>query len=123
MPKKILIIDDEQDMLTYMQTLLRKAGYDTDTAVNGEDALSKLDDGMPDLITLDILMPQKSGLKFFQALRERDDAAKLPVLVVSGISGHSEFFDKSNLGGPTEFVEKPIDPNSFLEQVKQLLGE
>jgi CheY-like chemotaxis protein len=106
-----------------MQTLLRKAGYETDTAVNGEDALEKIENIRPDLITLDILMPQKSGLKFFQALRERDETKELPVLVVSGLSGHSEFFENVSLGGPTVFVDKPIEPDSFLRQVRELLGE
>jgi CheY-like chemotaxis protein len=123
MAKKILIIDDEEDMRIYLQTLLRKAGYETDTAVNGEDALSKLDSVKPDLITLDILMPQKSGLKFFQALREGPQTRETPVLVVSGVTGHPEFFDRENLGGPTEFVDKPIQPEAFVAQVRQLLGD
>ena len=123
MARMIMIIDDEEDMRVYMQTLLRKAGYETSTAVNGEDALERIDDIKPDLITLDILMPQKSGLKFFQILRERDDTKGLPVVVVSGISGHGEFFEKETLGGPTVFIEKPIEPGSFLKQVKELLGE
>ena len=123
MPRRIMIIDDEEDMRVYMQTLFRKAGYETDTAVNGEDALRRIDEIKPDLITLDILMPQKSGLKFFQALRERHDTKDLPVIVVSGISGHSEFFARESLGGPTIFVEKPIEPDSILSQVRELLGE
>jgi CheY-like chemotaxis protein len=123
MPRKIMIIDDEEDMRVYMQTLFRKAGYDTDTAINGEDALNRIEQIKPDLITLDILMPQKSGLKFFQTLRERDDTKDLPVIVVSGITGHSEFFEKEALGGPTIFVEKPIEPDSILSQIRELLGE
>lgn len=123
MAKVIMIIDDEEDMRVYMQTLLRKAGYETKTAVNGEDALERIDDINPDLITLDILMPQKSGLKFFQTLRERAGTRELPVVVVSGISGHSEFFEKEVLGGPTIFIEKPIEPDTFLKQVRELLGE
>lgn len=123
MARMIMIIDDEEDMRVYLQTLLRKAGYETDTAINGEDALERIDDIKPDLITLDILMPQKSGLKFFQALRDREDTRALPVVVVSGISGHSGFFEKEALGGPTVFVEKPIEPDSFLKQVGELIGE
>jgi CheY-like chemotaxis protein len=123
MPKRILIIEDEEDMRIYLQTVLRKAGYETEVAVNGHDALEKLADRLPDLITLDILMPQKSGLRFFEALRERDDTGDLPVIVVSGITGHGEFFDKESLRGPTTFVDKPIEPDSFVEQVKNLIGD
>ena len=68
MSKKILIIDDEEDMRLYLETMFRKAGYETRTAVNGSDALDQLSEFVPDLITLDILMPQKSGLSCFEAL-------------------------------------------------------
>lgn len=123
MAKKILIIDDEEDMRVYLQTVFRKAGYETDTAVNGEDALAKLPAVKPDLITLDILMPQKSGLKFFEAVRQRDEGKHLPVVVVSGVTGPGDFFDKQSLGGPTIFIEKPIHPETLLGQVQQLLKE
>jgi len=123
MPKKIMIIDDEEDMRIYLETVFQKAGYATETAINGEDALARLDDITPDLITLDILMPQKSGLKFFQMLRNGTTTANVPVVVVSGVSGHSDFFDKDALGGPTVFMDKPIEPNLLLARAKELLGE
>lgn len=123
MPKKILIIDDEEDMRIYLQTLLRKAGYETEIAVNGRDALSKLPDINPDLITLDILMPQKSGLNFFQSIRGQNESKVIPVIVLSGVTSHQEFFDKEKLEGPTIFVEKPINADDFLSRVKEMLGE
>ena len=123
MSEKIMIIDDEEDMRLYLQTLFRKAGYETVTAVNGEDALNRIGEAKPDLITLDILMPQKSGLNFFEALRRLPDAQKLPVIVVSGVTGHSDFFDQARLGGPTVFVDKPIQPDSLLARVEELLGK
>lgn len=110
-------------MRIYLQTLLKKAGYDTETAVNGRDALDKFPDIDPDLITLDILMPQKSGLNFFQAIRARDDAKDIPVIVLSGVTSHQEFFDKEKLEGPTIFVDKPINADDFLSRVKEMLGE
>jgi len=123
MPKKILIVDDEEDMRIYLETLLRKAGYEIELAINGEEAFEKLKEARPDLITLDILMPKKSGLNFFKAIRQSDESADIPILVVSGISGHSEFFDEHAKSSPTVFVEKPIVPDTFLSQVKQLIGD
>ena len=123
MSKIILIIDDEEDMQIYLEAILQKAGYETEIAVNGEEALKKLEQLEPDLITLDILMPKKSGLNFFQLLRKNKKSKKIPVIVVSGVTSHSEFFkDEANLG-PTRYIEKPIVPDSFLHQVKSLLGE
>ncbi len=123
MSKMVFIIDDEEDMRIYLQTLFRKAGYETETAVNGEDALDKLKALQPDLVTLDILMPQKSGLMFYQTLREQQATRDIPVIVVSGVTGHSEFFDDKEPAGRVAFADKPIQPDVFLEQVRQLLGE
>jgi len=123
MSKNILIIDDEEDMQIYLETLLQKAGYETKIAVNGEEGLKTLENFVPDLITLDILMPKKSGLNFFKSIRENKKLNKIPVVVVSGVTAYNEFFRDEKNVGPTEFAEKPIVPESFLHQVKNLLGE
>jgi DNA-binding response OmpR family regulator len=123
MAKKILIIDDEEDMRVYLETLFRKAGYETGIAINGDEANEKVDSFNPDLITLDILMPKKSGLNFFQSLRSNASTKNLPIVVLSGLSGHKEFFDNESQIGPTIFVDKPIEPDSFLKNVRQMLGE
>ncbi|MBD3170376.1 MAG: response regulator [candidate division Zixibacteria bacterium] len=121
MPKKILIIDDEEDMRIYIQTIFRKGGFETEMAVNGEDALDKLDNFAPDLITLDILMPRKSGLNFFKSLRQRDGMSNVPVIVVSGVTGNSEFFEDEDVG-PTYFMEKPVEPDKLLGKARELTG-
>ena len=123
MPKKIMIIDDEEDMRIYLQTIFRKAGYDTDIAVNGEEALQKINSIKPDLITLDILMPQKSGLNFFEMIRNSEPTKKLPIIVVSGVTGHSEFFRKEKDSAPTAYMEKPIKPEELVAKVRELLGD
>ena len=123
MGKKILIIDDEEDMRVYLETLFKKAGYETGTAVNGDEANDKINSFQPDLITLDILMPRKSGLNFFQSVRSNSSTKNIPIVVLSGLSGHKEFFEDESQIGPTIFVEKPIEPDSFLENVRRMLGE
>ncbi len=121
MPKKILIIDDEEDMRIYLQTLLRKAGYQTEIAVNGEEALEKTKTIEPDLITLDILMPKKSGLNFFKSLRQDEQIGNIPIVIVSGISRHNEFFENETQKGRIVFIEKPIKPDSFLAIIEEML--
>jgi DNA-binding response OmpR family regulator len=122
MQKKILIVDDEQDMQIYIETLLRKAGFETYTASNGLEAQEKISTEKPDLITLDIMMPKKSGINFLKFLRENKKTHDIPVAIVSGVTSHKEFFlDIENLG-KTIFVDKPIDPASFLSQIKEVLA-
>jgi CheY-like chemotaxis protein len=122
MPKIVLIIDDEEDMRIYLETVFRKAGYETAVAVNGDEALEKIQQTNPDLITLDILMPRKSGLKFYEALRRESGNSSLPVIVVSGVSGNEQFFDRDAAGTNTVFMEKPINPDQLLKKAEELLG-
>ena len=79
MAKKILIIDDEKDMRVYLTTLFRKAGYETETAGNGEEGLRLAETFEPDLITLDLLMPKQSGVKAYRSLRTSSRTAPIPI--------------------------------------------
>ncbi|MEZ5360333.1 MAG: response regulator [Candidatus Zixiibacteriota bacterium] len=123
MPKKILIVDDELDMRIFLETLFKKGGYETETAENGEEALSHIAKGRPDLITLDILMPKKSGLSFYEAISKDDKLQSIPIIVLSGVTRHAEFFENDDRVGPTEHIEKPVKPDNLLAAAKKLLGE
>lgn len=123
MPKKILIIDDELDMRIFLETLFKKGGYETETAENGDEALRQITTARPDLITLDILMPKKSGLSFYEAIRKDEQLQSIPIIVLSGVTKHSEFFEGDNRVGPTEHIEKPVKPDRLLAAAKKLLGD
>lgn len=123
MSKKVMIIDDEEDMRIFLETLFRKAGYEIESAANGDEAIRQLEHELPDLITLDILMPKKSGISCFQAIREDEKLKSVPVIVLSGVTRHSEFFSSEARTGPTEFIEKPVAPDVLLAKAKELLGE
>jgi CheY-like chemotaxis protein len=123
MTKKILIIDDEKDMRVYLEALFRKAGYDTETAENGEEGQWLAEANQPDLITLDILMPKKSGIKAYRGLRSSEKTASIPIVVLTGLTRLDDFFgDLGDLPRPDALVEKPIDRDAFLEQVKGLIA-
>lgn len=124
MAKKILIIDDEKDMRLYLGTLFRKAGYDTETAPNGEEGLTLAESCLPDLITLDVLMPKGSGVRAYRGLRTSPKTRGIPIVVLTGLTRLDDFFgDLGELPRPDALVEKPIDRDAFLETVKGLLGE
>jgi len=123
MAKKILIIDDEKDMRVYLEAVFRKAGYDTETAENGEEGLWLAEAQEPDLITLDILMPKKSGIKAYRALRTSDKTRSIPIVVLTGLTRLDDFFgDLGDLPQPDELVEKPIERDDFLSKVQKLIG-
>lgn len=123
MAKKILIIDDEKDMQVYLRTLFRKAGYDTETASNGEEGLELASSYGPDLITLDILMPKGSGVRAYRSLRAAATTRDVPIVVLTGLTRLDDFFgDLGDLPKPDAMIEKPIDRESFLDTVESLIG-
>jgi len=124
MAKRILIIDDEKDMRVYLEALFRKAGYETESAENGEDGLWLAESHVPDLVTLDIMMPKKSGVKTYRSLRTSDKTKTIPIVLLTGLTRLDDFFgDLGDLPRPDAMFEKPIDRESFLEQVKEILGD
>ncbi len=123
MAKKILIIDDEKDMQVYLGTLFRKAGYETSTASNGEEGLELARELRPDLITLDVLMPKKSGVKAYKGLRTTAETKTIPVVVLTGLTRREDFFGGlGDLPEPEALVEKPIDRDSFLATIEKIIS-
>ena len=81
--KKILVLDDEANVVTYLETLLQDNGYDTVSAADGSEGMEKVRGERPDLVTLDISMPEKSGVRFYRELKDAPELAAIPVVVVS----------------------------------------
>jgi CheY-like chemotaxis protein len=124
MAAKILIIDDEKDMRTYLGTLFRKEGFEIESASNGEEGIALAKSFQPDLITLDVMMPKKSGLKAYTELRTSAETKDIPIIVLTGLTKQEDFFGE-NLGElprPNALVEKPIDRDKFIEVAKQVMG-
>ncbi len=128
--KKILIVDDEPDVVTYLETLLQDHGYDTLQAYNGREGMQKVRAERPDLICLDITMPEESGVRFYRELKEDAALEKIPVVIVTAVTGYGgdpEGFKKflegrRQLPPPAAFFSKPIDKQEFLAAIDRLLA-
>jgi CheY-like chemotaxis protein len=120
--KTILIIDDEPDTQTYFSSLLQDEGFDTVIAGNGDDALKKLATTKPDLITLDITMPETSGVRCYRELRENNAFKKIPVIMITGVSEKFQDFISSRrqVPPPEGYLSKPIDEKELIELVHKL---
>jgi CheY-like chemotaxis protein len=125
MAKKILIIDDEKDMRVYLGTLFKKAGYEVESAPNGEEGVRTAKTFGPDLITLDVLMPKKSGVKAYRELRTAPETGQIPIIILTGLTRQEDFFNDElgAVGAPNAIVEKPIEREAFLETVRGVIGE
>ena len=121
--KNILIIDDEPDTITFFSNLLEDNGYNTITAVNGEDGLAKLNAQRPDLITLDITMPEMSGTKYYRTLRENDAWKTIPIIIITGVSDDFKQFisTRSHVPPPDGYISKPVEESELIELVNKLL--
>ncbi len=117
MSKRILIVDDEEDVRVFLNAVLRDAGYETVTATDGVEALEAVKLEPPDLITLDLQMPNQTGTDFYRKLSRDKGLNTIPIIVVSGLAGRH-----LALRQPFAVFEKPIDPEEFLETVKQALA-
>lgn len=128
--KRILVVDDEPDVRDFLSTCLEDAGFQVDIAVDGEDALLKVGESIPDLITLDMVMPRKSGLAFMRQLRKKDDWKEIPVIIITAHS-HDEFAceDVRNVllnfelkQRPRRIMEKPVAPAELIKTVTEILS-
>ena len=123
-PKKILVVDDEEDIVTWITTLLEDNGYATISAYNGIEAFDKAKSENPDLITLDISMDRESGVKTLRHLQEDEKTQNIPIIMVTGVSIDVKQFIERNkkVRMPEGFIEKPIDKDELLAAVGKLTG-
>jgi CheY-like chemotaxis protein len=116
MAKKILIIDDDPIIVDYLVALFQDNGYETCTASSGTEGMDILRKEKPDLITLDLQMPEEWGPRFYRKLRKNKELKDIPVIVVTGIDGTHAIKDAVGV------IRKPFDPAKLLGMVKKTIG-
>jgi DNA-binding response OmpR family regulator len=120
MPKRILVVDDDPDALELLSFSLKKAGFSIGTARNGLDALKKACSVAPDLILLDLMMPELDGLAVCETLRRDPSTAAIPIIFVTAVS--SEFGRLTGLeAGASAYITKPYSPRELVNRVKAIL--
>jgi two-component system chemotaxis response regulator CheY len=118
MSRTILVVDDAAFMRMMIRDILAKDGYVIQEAVNGRDALEKYEELQPDLVTLDITMPEMDGIEALVAIRRLDPSAR--VLMVSAM-GQQALIVEALEAGATDFLIKPFQPSKVLETVRKCL--
>jgi two-component system chemotaxis response regulator CheY len=119
MSRTILVVDDAAFMRMMIRDILSKEGYAIEEAVNGRDAVEKYEQVKPDLVTLDITMPEMTGIEALRAIREMDSDAR--VLMVSAM-GQQELIVEALEAGAMDFVVKPFQPAKVLRTVQKCLS-
>jgi len=122
MRKKILVVDDEDDILHFLELVLREKGYDVATATGGHEALTKAQIEQPNLILLDIMMPQMDGWEVLKLLRVDEETAAIPVAM---LSARTEAKDRVQglQEGAIDYICKPFSLQDLLVKIETIFGQ
>lgn len=118
--KKILIVEDERDILHLVKHYLEKEGFRTVVAMTGLEALKKVTEDKPDLVVLDLMLPEMDGLEVCKRLRSAPDTAMLPIIMLTAKAEESDTIVGLELGAD-DYVIKPFSPKTLVARVKSLL--
>ena len=117
MSHRILVVDDEADVRKFITAVLEKYGYGVVAAEDGKQAFEEVERERPDLIVLDLQMPEQTGTDFFRRLLKNEALRGIPIIVVSGLAGRHLAVSR-----PYAVFDKPIDPEEFIATVERALG-
>ena len=127
--KTILVVDDEPSVRHYLRAILEDAGFQVITAKDGEIALQIIKERKPDFISLDLVMPRKSGHRLLFELKRDRVLSRIPVMIVTahaqdemGKSDIDDLLEKRIMSGPGAYLEKPVNPLSYVRCVQRALG-
>ncbi|MGD8362803.1 MAG: response regulator [Gemmatimonadota bacterium] len=149
MPKRVLVVDDDENTRRFLSVALKANGYEAETAEDGDDGYRKIQESQPDLILLDVMMPKKTGFSLFKQLRRQEEYRSIPVIMLTAVAevleeeetqAEGETFERpfdslrdslrkaivkmreEGLVKPELFIDKPIDPEHLIEEVRKLIG-
>jgi two-component system, OmpR family, phosphate regulon response regulator PhoB len=130
MVKKVLVVDDDPDVRSFVVTVLEENQYVPLVACDGVEGLEMIQKEMPDLVILDVLMPRGSGIRLYRQLKTDDTLKTIPVIMFTGIALRSflksqkvlEEFNGGKVPEPDIYLEKPVEPQELVDAIRKKLG-
>jgi len=122
MKKNVLVVDDEIGALTLIGIMLERGGFNVLKAKDADAALAILDQSIPDLIILDVMMPGTDGIELCGIIRGRDDTGEIPVLILSA-RGDADSVMRGMEAGANDYLPKPILHHDLVTKVRTILAQ
>jgi CheY-like chemotaxis protein len=119
--RRVLVVDDDPEIVTFLATLLELEGIDSTVATSAAAALEKLEHGVPNLVLLDIAMPDRDGLDLCRALKKDPRTRDVPVFVVSARPG-KDVVERALAAGAEEFIRKPFENQELIARIRGRLS-
>ena len=120
---RVLVVDDDPEILALLMDAVESAGYEVDHAVNGRDALERVSERVPDLILTDIMMPVMDGWQFVERCRERTECRTVPILVLSAFLEQPGTSERLSTLHVARSRAKPFDLDDLLADIRSAIGE
>ena len=117
MARDVLVVDDEEDVREFLKSLLEDHGYTVRVAEDGFRAMDLIQQARPDVVLLDLMMPQETGTGLYRKMRERKELKAIPVIVISALAGRHVAVSRS-----VPVFDKPIDQDGLLSAIERVAG-
>ena len=121
--KKILLVEDDNFIIDIYITKLKEVGFSVQSAVNGEDAIVKIKQSKPDLVLLDIVLPQVTGFEFLQKIKSMPELKNVPVIVLSNLGQKKEVEKGLDLGAVKYLIKAHYTPTEVVKEIRAVLNK
>ena len=121
--KLVVCIEDEQEMIDLVQLILGRRGFEVEGANGGLEGLEKVQEKKPDLVLLDLMMPDMDGWEVYQRMKSDEDLREIPVIVVTAKAQSIDKVLGLHIAKVDDYITKPFGPQELLESVEKILGQ
>lgn len=123
--KMVLIVEDDDDVITYLSMWFSDQGFEVCVAEDGSEAMARAGEKKPDLVTLDLVMPRKTGIRFYKEIKNSPLLSDVPVIIITGLSQESQndFIEQEKLPPPDASLSKPFGQEGLLSAVEAVLSK
>lgn len=118
----MLIVDDEDDLRTLLRLNFKYANFDIIEANNGPTAIELATRHLPDVILLDIMMPEMNGWEVYRILREQDETHEIPILIITALDRQEEIADQMLKADRADFITRPVSRRELIDRIHQLMN-